>query len=182
MNIIQHDLTMSDQGWTNTAPLVPQTGGVYLHFGQVTHQDTLYWIPLRFGQAANLHRRWFKDRGSHKDAFRAIKHQDVFWKGKPYIDTYPNYAEFFDQLRQHCPNTTLLLVLLPHSSKSTRETIEKRFIQLCHPVWEQTYAKRKRNTWQTPFLDAATQWIHNNPNTCKAIHQARSLVDYIKRC
>ena len=159
MYLTEIDLIMSDDGWRQAEASVPRNEGVYLHFGLVTKDDHSYWVPLRIGQSYNIHSRWFTNAGSHKQAFYAIKHNNQTWKGKNYCLTYPNYAFFFDQLRNHCRQTKLVFVEMESTDNQTRSSVEQNLIKSLHPVWEQTYKKREPYGWVTHIDHACNEWL-----------------------
>lgn len=151
------DFRMTDSGWRLAASKIPQSKGVYVHFGNIKVKGIEYYIPLRVGQTkakSGFYGRWIANSGSHRQAFRALKHNDY-----KYIAAYPNYAYFFDQLRDR----DTVLVFVEISSEDQIRTVENTLIQSLNPVWELPQLKfQERFSKEKPFKDLLRMWLKQN--------------------
>ena len=158
-------LSMTSKGWIEATSKTPTSKGVYLHFGTIHIDEQEYYIPLRIGQAisqSGFRGRWMATgSGSHKQAFMAIENNDA-----KYIQRYPNYANFFDQLRKVFPDTELVLVEIDPNNPNFKTIVnlfEQKLISIFSPVWEMSCLKNQQKFNQKISLDSIVQdWCLQN--------------------
>ena len=147
---IEHiDLTMDELGWDTLKKNISKERGVYLHFG-VTPEG---YVPLRIGMTAasqGFHSRWL---GEHKKAFNAIRENNY-----RYIEKYPNYAFFFDDIRNIFPKTILVFIKLRYDRNQILD-VENHLIKQFNPMWEFLYVKSKWLVWKDDVYN--NESIHN---------------------